>query len=330
MRFEDMKHSLDERLRQTGDAISEASTLAKGVAKESKRMAKVAGLDEVRERVERTRDRARDRLPGAGNIPLVSLIPDVMTELSGTRSLAERLAQEPTSMSLNLWLGEALVNQERSQRIYVSARTVTDPSWMVTRQAVRAALKTQGPDLGDQARRYLTRAYGLAAGQLQREPHDASAYHVVARYYLASRNPNGGLKAAKLAVGLSQGELHAQALVTLARVYLASQTHRSASLSAMLATERGCTLGYEVLGDLLFIGDDVLGRRERLNAFSTLQAQIEPADREAYYGTYRSMSHTVRAVALSQWSKTKSQGGHVRWWSGSDNAPVLPEQEIPS
>ncbi len=304
--------SLDavKRERVSEQAV-ELRDLAVGLTRmaEAKRQLAVGTLGAT-ERGRRLGQFARRYGGKAASLPVLSIVSDAINERSGVVAHRAALQGRPEGLFENLWLGEALLAAEADRALYAAAQTAMNPQSLVTREAMKS-ISTLGAEAKQSpSSQYLQRARVLSLRSLQADEGDGIAWHVLSRVYLAQKEPELAIEPAKRAVlGTANPGL---ALVTLARAYLAAGLIASARRAAELSIEEHCSLGYEVLAELVFLEDIHKTTAARLRAFERHRNQITDADLKEYYGTCRSGSAIARGIWLSQWSKTRASSASVR------------------
>jgi hypothetical protein len=270
----------------------------------------------------RTGTAVRAVLGELARLPIVTAVGDAVRAKNTIRPLLEAVRRQPDDPWANLHAGEALRAAEQDMGWYVRFRTVTDPSSVLVRLALRSAValgRDRPEEAGaqhrvDGAEVLLRRAYALALGRTRADATDLDAFHVIGRIFLAQAMPGAAYRA--LHTGFRQAVAGGAppdpaALVTLARASLALGRLDEARSHAAAAIGLGCSVGNEVLADLVF--DDSAtststssSTRSRISRFTTLMERVTDDDRAAYYGTNRSASSVLRTFQAEQWSKTTS------------------------
>lgn len=269
---------------------------------------------------------ARAVLGELARMPVITAVSDGVQAKNATQPLLERVRAEPDDVWANLYAGEALRAVERDMGFYVRFRAVTDPSSVLLRVAVRSAAalgpsgepsdESAGEGGGrfdrtsvDGAEILLRRAYAIALARTRSDGADLDAFHAIARVYLAQAMPGAAHRA--LHTGFDRAVADgappdASALTTLSRASLALGRNEEARGHASAAIGLGCSIGYEVLADLVFDGpSSERSAGERVTAFVSLMERVTDEDRSAYYGINRSASTVIRTFNAEQWSKTK-------------------------
>jgi hypothetical protein len=256
-------------------------------------------------------------------IPLLSLPRDLIRERSDITRLTDDVRQDPTDLYACLFLAEALATLERDMELYQVAQGIANPQAAVTRQAVKTLAGLGSGTHVPASERMLRRSYALATARLK-GGHDADACHVIARVYLAKHKADVATKPAKLALSEDDHPGRGAFLVTLARAYFGSTHFASARRAAELAVEAGCSVGYQVLADLLFeSATDRHGTRsERRRRFEELAAKVSDDDKRAYYGSRRSPWEIGRAVWMDQLNKSRDARDRLQtaWTAARDDA----------
>ena len=271
---------------------------------------------------------ARARVLGraAGRLPLLSAPMDLLGERHAVDALVAAVRTDPGDVMAHLWLGEALRTLQADARRLDQVRAVAaavNPATFVVRAALRTAA-TLGAAPQDPASQVLARCRHLAAAALRENPRDAVALHALARAHLATARPDLAGQPAKLAVSAGAGADRARALVTLARVYLALGKDASAGNVARKAVDAGCSLGWEVLAELLYRDgapeSDAWPRRHR--HYVELRARVTADDRRAYHGVHRTSAEIARSLLDVQHRRARELGRDV----GEAAARRLPGQ----
>jgi hypothetical protein len=244
-------------------------------------------------------------------LPLLSLANDAIARRHGVHLLAASFKEDPTDPERALWLAEALQRAARDRRLYVGAKTLVDPTSLLTRTGVElgARLGADQPTVSIE-QRLLAIATARAAARARADRHDTRALHVLARVHLAHERPDDGIRLCKLALAAdpSSGEV----LYTLARCYEAQGRLAASSQAAGLALRHGCSLAYELLAELEHRRDDekggggLNGSKERIARALRLRERVEEADRQSYWGVSVSAADVAGDVASAQWKKAKS------------------------
>lgn len=234
------------------------------------------------------RVRAFGRL--AGRLPVLSAPLDLLSERHSIDALVAAVQADPRDIAAHLWLGEALQAMQADTPRFDQVRArvaLNDPVLFVFSRAMRAG-SAPGAAPTDPAAQVLDGCRHLAATRLRSDPRDATALHAFARVELATGHPDRAVQPAKLAVAASTGDDRARALVTLARAYLAVDRDASAANVARKAVAAGCSLGWEILAELLYRGagpaDSAGTARHR--RYVELRGRISDDDRRAYHGAY--------------------------------------------
>lgn len=146
--------------------------------------------------------------------------------------------------------------------------------------------------------------------RLRADRHDAEALHVVARVFLATGEPEGGVKPCEFAVLRSQSTAttNAEALFTLSRLHHRSGDITSARMAAAQAIRQGCSLGWQVLADLLFHADEKTSAAERIMEYGRMISHIDPEDEVAYRGFVRPKSGDIYRAVLRDQSEKAANG----------------------
>jgi hypothetical protein len=236
-------------------------------------------------------------------LPLLSAPGDVLRAKNAVFELTERFEAEPENPYTSLWLGEALKALERDTRVLVAARSALNPTTLLTRQALKTGAELGAESSLPASERMLNRAFYLADQRLRTAGFDAHALHVIARVYLAKRSAESAVDPAKLALADATDPGRGHFLFTLGRAYLAVGRPADARRAAELSIASGTTLGYELLAETLFLGEDEADSKKRHHDFVDLLARVRADDRAEYHGTERSGSDTVAAVLESQKAK---------------------------
>jgi len=234
-----------------------------------------------------------------GTLPIVSAVSDARRALHGVDALGDHLREDPSDPERFLWLAEALeaLSQDRDRAVLM--RALLNPTALLKIAALRTT-RSLGREGEDARRRLLKSAFVLTVRGLQACPTDARLLHVMARVYLAVDDPREAMRFAKLAV-LAAPEDGAP-LVTLARIYLSMGQRHNGRQAARLAAERGCTVGFALLADVV-LEDAGVEPLERLKLHGVLIERIEEHDMLAYYGPRSQGFALVGAVGRAQWSK---------------------------
>lgn len=245
----------------------------------------------------------------AGRLPLLSVPTDLFAERNAVEALGAAVQADPHDVLAHLWLGEALLAMQADARRFAQFRAVIDPASFVVREAVRTAAAL-GATPSDPAAQVLARCRYLAATALRRDPRTGVALYALARVELATGRPDLAVQPAKLAVAASAGADRGRALVVLARAYLALGRDASAANVAQQAVTAGCSLGWEVLAELLYRADtpgedDGTPRHRR---YVELRSRVTEDDRRAYHGAQRSSAQIGRSVLDAQRRRARELG----------------------
>jgi hypothetical protein len=238
-------------------------------------------------------------------LPLISLASDVAKGKNSVMKLTESVRANPSDLSANLWLAEALKALERDMGLYTLARTVSSPHSVVTRQLVKGAAALGAASSESPSDRMLRRTYALASVRLRHSGYDAEALHVIARIYLTRGQPDVAVKPAKLALAQPDTVVRPLILTTLARTYMVLGHAESARRAAELAIDAGCTVGFQVLADLEYYNPGPeWNRKLARKRFVDYTDRVTRYDALSYYGTYRSPWTMARFVMVDQLGKT--------------------------
>ncbi|MGQ0573206.1 MAG: tetratricopeptide repeat protein [Pseudonocardia sp.] len=257
-------------------------------------------------------ERVRALGRAAGRLPLLSAPMDLFSERSGVDALVAAVQADPGDVMAHLWLGEALATMQADARRFDQVRAVVaavNPASLVLRGAIRTAA-TLGAAPTDPAGEVFARTRVLAATRLRADPRDAPALHALARVLLATGHPEHAVQPAKLAVAASTGADRARALVILARTYLVLGRDTSAGNVARKAVDAGCSLGWQVLAELLYRDGAIAGDEgtPRHRHYVELRARVTDDDRRAYHGAHRSAAEVRRSVIDAQRRRARELG----------------------
>lgn len=243
----------------------------------------------------------------AGRLPVLSVPTDLLTGRNGVDTLVAAVQEQPDDALAHARLGEAMQAMQADARYLEMARTVRamfDPTSLVFREAMKTAARLGAPAV-DPAAQVFARARHLAASRLRTDARDAAALHALARVELATGRPDLAVTPAKLAVAASGDRGHA--LVTLARVHFALGADPSAANVARKAVDAGCSLGWQVLAELLYRdvpADDPPRHRE----YVAMRGRVTDADRRAYHGVHRTSAEITRSVLDTQRERVRALG----------------------
>jgi hypothetical protein len=261
------------------------------------------------EAVERTGAAVRRVAHGLSKVPLIGVSGQAVQACHGVALLAERVRVNPQHPVYHLWLAEALLRTERdATRVRVArgaTSAVLNPASLVFREAIRASVTLARADDEPASRRVLRSAWCLACARVRHDPADHEALHVMARVYLAhDMNP----QAAQFA-GLAAGAgAPAESLVTRARALCRDGQLQDAQHEARRAVQRGCSLGNEVLGEVLAArlraGDDPDTAALR-RAYAEL-GPVRREDRTRYCGFAQSAREAASTVASAEREKASA------------------------
>ncbi|MER6187726.1 hypothetical protein [Streptomyces sp. NPDC001652] len=245
--------------------------------------------------------------------PILSLPADVFNERHGINDLVQRLQKSPADAHANLVLAESLSRMQREVLALVAVRTVVtmSPLALMIREGMKTAgALTRGNDL-PMIDKLLKRAYGLAMTQLRTCPGDPEALHIVARVYLAKRNPRGALKPALLGVAGRPSGKSGPIFYTLSRAYQALGDRENTRLSAEAAIEEECSLGWLPLSDLIFDNLEISTSADRHKAYVEALSHVSQEDLASYAGISPQTGDVVRSVYALQKSKALASYAHA-------------------
>lgn len=235
-------------------------------------------------------------------VPVLSAAVDIMRARHGVDDLYALVQEEPEEPLHYIWLAEAMQRVGTDQKRYVAVRTAVDPSFIVTRTAIKAGTSL-GAEVGDPVQiRLLKNAFALSMKRLRADPADSDAMHVLARVYLSQGDHGEAARFAKLAI-LAQPE-SGLPVITLSRTYQALGQSENAEKAAHIAIERGCSVGHEVLAELTLAGDEGTAGG-RIEKYSQLRSMVSAEDRHAYWGPSVDGVDIVESVGTAQLKKTK-------------------------
>ena len=238
------------------------------------------------------------------DLPVLSAIMDTVVHKNGVLELRERLAADPTDPMTHIHLAEALRRCERDLRAYFIGRAAVNPSSVVVRHALRTAAGLDAEETEPAPRQLLRRAFALARHRLAVDPRDAEALHAAARVYLIEGQPRLAVRFARRAV-LTEPDSSGPALITLARGYLELGHETAARSAAMMAIERGMTIGHQVLASIAQ-PEAANSWRDHLQIDGEASARVRPEDRHAYNGVAYSPSEVLKAVTQVQRERTRA------------------------
>jgi hypothetical protein len=246
-----------------------------------------------------------------GQLPGVTAIADASRSVHGVGALAELVVEQPTNPWAYVWLAEALRKMKQTQRITTGIRAVVEPSSLLTKSAITGLNKvgSAGASLEDLL---LRRAYILACQALTAQV-SGDSLHVLARVYRAAGQPDGAataLRPALLLAGKHAGAAHA----TSARLHYEQRDFRAARQDAQAALKLGCSIGNEVLADLVSAqargGPKV--RAEAVQHAAELRGTVRRADLVSYYGTYSTTGEALTKAKDAQKAKATATATRVR------------------
>jgi hypothetical protein len=247
----------------------------------------------------------------AGQLPVLSLVSDVLDERHGLSVLAERVRAESSSPMVHVQLGEALLAHKHDSATYLALRTALSPTALVTHQVLRVAAGQHdaGPGAAELSMR---NAFALALGRLRTQPRDAVALHAMTRVYLAARMAETAVVPGRLAAQAAAAPDRGEVLFTLARAYYESGRYASARRAAEMAIDRGCSLGWRVLAELVSHEGEGKTSRQRVETYSDLFDRAAPEDLAAYRGLSPGGKSIWRSVYRRQADKARNSVSSAR------------------
>jgi len=348
------KHTLGaawrETRKRTADAVSAGMSRAEATDPDRVRQAKDAGgkiakraggmgHKATRKRNELTLRLAASSLGGkAGrgmakmggrmsSVPILSLPADVFNEKNGINELTQRLQKEPENPYTYLVLAESISRMQREMLALVVVRTAVtmDATALLMRESMKTVGALGRADELPVVDKLLKRAYGLAMSRLREHPGDPASLHVVARVYLAKRNPQECLKPALLGVsGRHEGESGRESgplFYTLSRAYQSLRNKEKARLAAQASIEDEFSLGWLTLGDLVYEDPELVTTAARSKAYAEALDHVVPDDLVAYAGIRPQAGDVFRSVLKLQKSKAVTSytnvNGYVKRAQGS-------------
>ncbi|MFK0252581.1 tetratricopeptide repeat protein [Streptomyces sp. NPDC090445] len=290
------------------ERYEQATELARRAGRGAKQAgASVAGLGSLvvqacgeTETGARIGDRARRLTRGMATLPGVTLATDVIGERHGLSAVMARLVEAPDDPLRSLNLAEVLMAVEHDRRIYSAARSVIDPTQLVTRALIQGVTGMAAEDQASPSEHLLKCAMLLSVEALKRDPGDAAAVEVLTRIQLIRGDHRAALRYAKLAIDTSPPDRRGSPLVTLARVYQVVGDTASAIAASELALRGGHSLGLQVIADIRFRQAE---REQRQAEYVQLVGRIRGADRVAYFGFDFDARTFAKAVAAGQTRK---------------------------
>jgi hypothetical protein len=233
-------------------------------------------------------------------VPLLGIGGHAVQACHGVGVLTERVRVHPQHPVYHLWLAEALARAERDATRVRIARGATsavfNPTSLVVREAVRASVTLARAEDEPASRRVLRSAWCLACARVQLDPADHEALHVMARVYLAH---GMNAQAAQFAALATSAGAPAESLVTRARALCRDGRLEAAQHDAQRAVQHGCSVGNEVLAEVLAArmragGDaDAAGLRRAYAELGPISAE----DRTRYWGFAPSAREAASTVA---------------------------------
>jgi hypothetical protein len=233
-------------------------------------------------------------------LPVLSLATDIMRARNGIDGLYEHLKADPNDPERFLWLAEAMDRMDRDQHRYTTIRSAMDPSYLLTRQAIKTSTELGKEAIEAPRRRLLKNAFALSISRLKKKPSDRDAIHVLARVYLAQKLLSESMRFSKLAIIADPND--GLALVTLGRVYLAHDQLENARRAGQLAIERGSSMGNEILAEVL-LKENAGDAPARIERYSDILDQVSQQDRERYWGPSVQGVNMVEAIGAAQMKK---------------------------
>lgn len=244
----------------------------------------------------------------ATDLPLLSLPQAVLDERRGVAHLRHLAAAAPHDPVPAIRLAEALRLLERDTRYFLVFRTLWNPAAPLVAQTTKVALALDDGKLVRPAEAMLRRAYALAVLRLRVDDNDGEALHVVARVFLATGQPEHGVKPCRLAVARSRSETtKAQALYTLSLLQHGAGDREAARSSATWAVAHGCSLGWRVLAELLE-REDATSTARRLATYQQILDRIESDHELAYRGFLPPRSGDLWRTVLRDQSDKAASG----------------------
>jgi hypothetical protein len=250
----------------------------------------------------------------AQRMPLLTAPTDLVRERHNVEVLFDAVRADPRDVLAHLYLGEALAAMEADLGRLDLVRMSVNPTSVMFREALRTASTIGSPHpRADPAEQVLRRCEALAALRLRADCRDAVALSALARVRIVTGNAAQAVQPAKLAVAASAGPARGAALVTLARAYTGVGQADAAQRVARKAVDAGCSVGWEVLADLLYRGGSDAAERPdgpRHREHAAMLARVADADRLAYHGfRRRGVTETARAALDAQWGRMKALRG---------------------
>lgn len=244
-------------------------------------------------------------------LPVITAVADATRSMHGLAPLTQRVVDAPEDPWTHLWLAEALARMKRTQRVTTGARAAIEPSSLVTRTAVAGVSKVGSAGVSVEER-LLRRSYVLASRSLGTAL-SADKLHVLGRVYLAVGEVGHAATALKPALMIG-GKDEPMVNVTAARLHFAERRYDDARREAQTALDHGCTLGNEVLADLMSAQatGGVRARAEAVQAAAELRGSVNRQDLIAYYGTFMTTGEALSAAVTSQKSKATETARRVR------------------
>ena len=235
-------------------------------------------------------------------LPLLSVATDIMRARNGIDGLYEHLKASPDDPVRNLWLAEAMARLERDRGRYIAIRTAIDPSFYVRQRAMEVGVGVGAEKQRPPRERLLRNAFALAIRRLEQDPADAAALHVLSRVYLGQEVLGEAVRFSKLSILADSGDGHS--VFTLGRCYLALDQPDNSRRAALLAIERGTSMGNELLAELCLV-DPALAGTDRIEAYSESLERVEVDDRARYSGPAVRSVDVFDAVRAAQLQKAR-------------------------
>lgn len=299
-----------DRVRQVKDAGGKIAKRAEGMGHKATRKRNELTLRLAASPLGAKAGRRMAKLGGRmSSIPILSLPADVFNEKNGINELTQRLQREPENPFTNLVLAESISRMQREMLAMVAVRTAVtmSPTTLLMRESMKTAGALGRANELPVVDKLLKRAYGLAMNRLREHPGDPASLHVVARVYLAKRNPEECLKPALLGVsGQHEGRSGQESgplFYTLSRAYQSLRNKEKARLAAEASIEDEFSLGWLTLGDLVYDDPELVTTAARSKAHTEALERVVPDDLVAYAGIRPQAGDVLRSVLKIQKSK---------------------------
>jgi hypothetical protein len=226
--------------------------------------------------------KVRSVLSAMSKLPILTAIADTFKARNGIPYLYAQFLEQPDNAEVALWLAESLGRTQADLAMFQKLRSVTDPTYFVVFNSIKAATNLGVKPEDQTERKLLQRAFGIAKFNVMRNPNDSNSLHVLGRVYFAMKDMESSLASCKMSVIADRNS--PLPWVTIAKTEMATGRLNEAKHAAQKAVDLGNTMGHEILAHIMMLESGENASMSILKEFSAKLDLVKREDRSAYLG----------------------------------------------